>query len=257
MMFKAMVLLKRKPGLTLQQFIDHYENNHAPLGVKYQTRMVRYIRHYLHPSPYPLDGTIVEAEYDVLTELWFEDKAAYDEGMALMMAPEANAVLNEDEARFLDLTKSRLAYIEEHESEIPGQVGVRDNRKDIRSLVLLQRKPGMTMDEFIDHYETVHAHLGVKHSETLARYRRFFLRPAPYPLDGTVVEPAYDVATEVSFASKEDRDHATANMMKPEVNAIIEADESTFIHKPTRRFMGLESHESVLPWVDPSRFTTW
>ena len=256
-MFKAMVLLKRKPGLTLQQFIDHYEGSHAPLGVKYQTRMVRYIRHYLHPSPYPLDGTVVEAEYDVLTELWFEDKAAYDEGMALMMAPEANKVLNEDEARFLDLTNSRLAFIEEHESDMPGQTGVRDNRKDVRSMVLLQRKPGLTMEEFIDHYENVHANLGITLGKTMSRYRRLFLRPAPYPLDGTVVEPAYDVATEVSFASKEDRDRATANMMAPEANAIVEADEATFIHKPTRRFMGLESHESVLPWVDPSRFTTW
>lgn len=256
-MFKVMVLLKRKPGLTLQQFIDHYESNHAPLGVKYQTKMVRYIRHYLHALPYPLDGTIVEAEYDVLTELWFEDKQAYDEGMALMKEPEANAVLTEDEARFLDLTKSRLAYVEEHESELPGQSGVRDNRNDLRSIVLLQRRPDLTLDEFIDHYETVHAHLGVKHSETLSRYRRFFLRPAPYPLDGTVVEPAYDVATEVSFATKEDQMQATANMMKPEINAIIEADEATFIHKPTRRFMGVESHESILPWVDHSRHTTW
>ena len=257
-MFKAMVLLKRKPGLTLQQFIDHYENNHAPLGVKYQTKMVRYIRHYLHPSPYPLDGTVTEAEYDVLTELWFEDKQAYDEGMALMITGEANSVLSEDETRFLDLTKSRLAYVEEHESALPvGGPAPRDNTGDLRSIVLLKRKPGLTIEEFIDHYENIHAHLGVKYAEVMSRYRRLFLRPAPYPLDGTVVEPAYDVATEVSFASKADQQRATANMMVPEINAIIEADEATFIDKPTRRFMGVESHESVLPWVEPGRYKGW
>jgi len=249
-MFKAMVLLKRKAGLSLEQFIDHYEGSHAPLGVKYQTKMVRYLRHYLHPSPYPLDGTVVEAEYDVLTELWFPDRAAYDEGMALMMAPEANKVLNEDEARFLDLSRSRLAFIEEHESDMPGQTGVRDNTKDLRSIVLLKRKPGLSLEDFIDHYENTHAHLGITLGKTMSRYRRLFLRPAPYPLDGSVVEPEYDVATEVSFVSREDQQKATANMMDIETNAIIEADEATFIHKPTRRFMGVKTHESVLPWVE-------
>lgn len=249
-MFKAMVLLKRKAGLSLQDFIDHYEGNHAPLGVKYQTKMVRYLRHYLHPSPYPLDGSVIEAEYDVLTELWFPDRKAYDEGMALMMAPEANRVLNEDEQRFLDLDKSRLAFIEEHESALPGQTAPRDNTQDIRSIVLLKRKPGLSMQDFIDHYENIHADLGISHGKTMSRYRRLFLHPAPYPLDGSVVEPAYDVATEVSFASKADQEQASANMMEPATNAIIEADEATFIHKLTRRFMGVETHESVLPWVD-------
>lgn len=254
-MFKAMVLLKRKPGLTLQQFIDHYENNHAPLGVQYQKKMVRYIRHFLHPSPYPLDGTVVEAEYDVLTELWFEDKQAYDEGMALMMEPEANKVLSEDEERFLDLSKSRLVFIEEHESRLPWMGdGIRDNSKDIRSIVLLKRRPDLTLDQFIDYYENHHAPLGVKYSPTLSRYRRFFLRPAPYPLDGSIVEPAYDVATEVSFVDKEAQAKASELIGAPDVAPIVEADEDKFIYKPTRRFMGVETHESVLPWVDTSRF---
>lgn len=250
-MFKAMVLLKRKPGLSLQQFIDHYENNHAPLGVKYQTKMVRYIRHYLHPSPYPLDGSVVEAEYDVLTELWFEDKQAYDEGMALMMAPEANAVLSEDEVRFLDLGKSRLAYIEDHESVLPWMASAPGDRsKDVRSIVLLKRKDGMTLDEFIAYYENNHAPLGVQYSPTLSRYRRMFLRPAPYPLDGTIVEPAYDVATEVSFADRAAQAKGTQLMMVPQTNAIIEADETNFLDKVSRRFVGVETHESVLPWVE-------
>lgn len=254
-MFKAIVLLKRKPGLTLQQFIDHYENNHAPLGVKYQTKMVRYLRHFLHPSPYPLDGSVVEAEYDVLTELWFEDRQAYEEGMVLMMEPEANAVLSEDEVRFLDLTKSRLAFVEEHESVLPWMGSAkRDHSRDIRSIVLLKRRPDLTFDQFVDYYENQHAPLGVKYSPTLSRYRRLFLRPAPYPLDGSIVEAAYDVATEVSFANREDQAKASELISAPDVAPLVEADEDKFIHKPTRRFMGVETHESVLPWVDANRF---
>lgn len=118
-MFKVLVLLKRKPGLSMEEFIHHYETSHAPLGVKYQTRMKRYVRHYLRPAPYALDGSVVEAEYDVITELWFDDKAAYEEGMALMREPEANQILNADEERFLDLGRSRMVFVEEHESALP------------------------------------------------------------------------------------------------------------------------------------------
>jgi hypothetical protein len=37
-MFKVVVLLKRKPGLSMSEFLDRYENGHALFGVKYQTR---------------------------------------------------------------------------------------------------------------------------------------------------------------------------------------------------------------------------
>jgi EthD domain len=256
-MFKLMFLLKRKPGLTMQQFIDHYEGTHAPLAVKLHPSMVRYMRHFLHAVPYPLDGTLQEAEYDVLTEMWFENKAAYDEAMALAAESAVMARIREDEAHLFDMSKFSMSFVEEHESRLPGQTGVRDNRKDVRSMVLLQRKPGLTLDEFIEHYEIVHAPLGVKYSETQSRYRRFYLRPSLMSRSGTMSQPAYDVATEVSFASREDMKHAVGQMKKPEINAIIEADEATFIHKPTRRLVALESHESVLPWVDQARFTTW
>jgi len=248
-MFKAMVLLKRKPGMSMQDFIDHYETRHAPLGVKYQTRMKRYIRHFLHPAPYPLDGVKLEPEYDVLTELWFDDRRSYDEGMALMTAEEANRVLSEDEQRFLDLSKSRLAFIEEHESRLPGNKSP-DARTDARCFVLLKRKQGTTIEQFIDHYENRHQQLGVKYSgEMMSRYRRFFLKPAPYPLDGSIVEPAYDVATEVSFSARKAMAGGSGRMRDPEVNRIIEADEESFVDRSTRRFVFAESHESVLPWV--------
>lgn len=245
-MFKVMVMLKRKPGLSLQDFIDYYENNHAPLGVKYQTKMKRYIRHYLHAAPYPLDGTIVEAEYDVLTEIWFDDRAAFDEGTALMMAPEAQKVLAEDEKRFVDTTKNRTAFIEEHETEFPAKAG--KDEKSIKCYVLLKRKPELTVDEFIDYYENKHAPLGVKYSAVaMSGYKRIFFRPAPYMLDGTVREPAYDVATEVTFANQEDMVLAKNLMTDPEINAIIEADEANFLDRNTRNFMFVKDRESVLP----------
>ena len=118
-MFKVLVLLKRKKGMSLDEFINYYETKHSALGVKYQTKMKRYIRHYLKPIPYPLDGSVQEPEYDVLTELWFDDQKAFEDGMALMRAPEANAVLSEDEKNLFDLSKNCLVAVEDHESDLP------------------------------------------------------------------------------------------------------------------------------------------
>lgn len=68
--FKILALLARKPGMSLSDFIEYYDTKHAPLGIKTQTIMTRYMRHYLHPIRYPLTGTEQqEAEYDVVTEI--------------------------------------------------------------------------------------------------------------------------------------------------------------------------------------------
>jgi len=246
-MFKAMVLLKRKPGMTLKEFIDYYETRHAPLGVKYQTKMSRYIRRFLHPLPYPLDGKILEPAYDVLTELHFKDRQTYEEGMQLMLAPEANKVLSEDEKKFLDLPSSRLVFVEDRESKIPGVQGT--PKENVKAIVLLKRRAGMTMDEFVNYYENNHAPLGVKYGTGMSRYQRHFLRPAPYPLDGSLHEAEYDVATEVSFANAEDAKRAQDAMAAPEANKIVSEDETKVFNLVTRRFVSVEDHESHLPWM--------
>ena len=35
-MFKVMALLKRKPGLSLEEFIERYEGEHVPFVMKYR-----------------------------------------------------------------------------------------------------------------------------------------------------------------------------------------------------------------------------
>jgi hypothetical protein len=118
-MFKVMILLKRKRGLSMSEFIDMYENGHAALGVKHQTKMNRYIRHYLHPAGGPLDGQVVEPEYDVATEMWFNDQKTFEEGMALLQDPGVLAELAADEETLFDRGKTRLVIMEDRESVLP------------------------------------------------------------------------------------------------------------------------------------------
>jgi hypothetical protein len=43
-MFKVMWLLKRKKGITFEQFRDHYENSHSILGKKYLGHLAETLR---------------------------------------------------------------------------------------------------------------------------------------------------------------------------------------------------------------------
>ena len=115
-MFTVIGLFKRRPGMTMDEFINHYENVHAKLGAKCLPTLVEYKRRYLYPVPYPLDGSIVEAEYDVITEMTFVDRAASEAAYAALAEGECNILLSEDEENLFDKPKNRLLHVEEHSS---------------------------------------------------------------------------------------------------------------------------------------------
>ena len=50
--WKILLLMKRKPGISMEEFRDHYENNHIPLCRPYMSGIARYFRRYLEPQPH-------------------------------------------------------------------------------------------------------------------------------------------------------------------------------------------------------------
>jgi ketosteroid isomerase-like protein len=123
-MFKVMMLLKRKPGLSLEEFIERYEGEHVPLAERHTTSLQGYIRHYLHPASHVVQGDVIdEPEYDVITELWYRDRVAYEQQQeSLRMRPEAIASVIADEETLFDRTKSRTVYVEDHASVLGGSM---------------------------------------------------------------------------------------------------------------------------------------
>ena len=62
---KLVLLLKRKPGMSLDDFKAHYELHHAPFGVSVMPLARCYIRRYLESASEEMG----EPPYDVLTEV--------------------------------------------------------------------------------------------------------------------------------------------------------------------------------------------
>ena len=108
-MIKYMFALKRKPGLSLEEFKDYYENHHAPLVAR-NSRIVGYRRNYIIPGGYTaphVDHQIEEPEYDVISEMWFEDLDALREAEKNLEG-EFGRLLREDELKVFDMTPGAL-----------------------------------------------------------------------------------------------------------------------------------------------------
>jgi hypothetical protein len=107
-MVRILWLLKRKPGISFDQFRSHYETSHAALGQRYFGHLLLgYRRNY----DLGVDGTFPgppSPGYDCITEWTLRDAAALDEIFRLLVDPEIAPVFREDEAKFLDSTQTRL-----------------------------------------------------------------------------------------------------------------------------------------------------
>jgi hypothetical protein len=117
---KLIFLFKRKPGLTHEQFREHYETSHVPLVHKYLNHLfVDYRRNYVtdvrgHDGQTDR-GAPSEQDigFDAITELWFENEAAIEE-MNRITADEAiGRLFYEDELKFFDRAACRIVTCDE------------------------------------------------------------------------------------------------------------------------------------------------
>ena len=106
--YKAIIGLKRRPGMSVAEFRDYYENVHTRVAGKYtQPGMCHYSRRYLDPLPH-LDTKVVhEPEFDVITELWYDDKQAFDGLVWMVSKGRIPEDVFEDEQRVFDREKTR------------------------------------------------------------------------------------------------------------------------------------------------------
>lgn len=120
---KFMVLLKRRPDLTPEQFKQHYENNHVPLAEPMIGHLlVGFQRHYPgEMSDFASDdwtdgrmsgGAPDGCGYDAISIYEFRDEAAMAELAEILKRPEIQKALVEDENRFLDRPACRMGLCE-------------------------------------------------------------------------------------------------------------------------------------------------
>ena len=119
-MIKVVTLLTRKPGMSREAFIEHYETHHRKIGEKYLSGFaVKYQRRYLAVAD-AANHAPNELPFDVLMEIWYPDQVALNGAMAVLSTDEAQAEIAADEKRLFDRDLIRSYTVEEYESEMPA-----------------------------------------------------------------------------------------------------------------------------------------
>ena len=112
-MIKVVTLLTRKPGMSREAFIEHYETHHRIIGERYLSGFAtKYQRRYLRSAGFrELDGDA--PPFDVLMEIWYPDQEALNGAHRQFSLPHRALGLSHVQERGLGSVDTRLQCTEQ------------------------------------------------------------------------------------------------------------------------------------------------
>jgi hypothetical protein len=163
-LIKLICFIKRKPGLSIADFRDHWLNRHGPLIDSlpdFRRHIVRYEQNCRLDIDYERDR---EIGFDGVTVQWFESRRDF---YAFVMEPTYKDTIYIDEEKFLD--RSGISFVLTEEPDVvidgtPDRPGA-----EIKLIAMLQRKPDIDRDAFRKHWAGKHASI-FRDTPELARH---------------------------------------------------------------------------------------
>ena len=117
-MIKVIMPMRRKEGMTIDEFREYYETKHRIIGEKYLTGYAtKYIRRFTN-ALVDRSGNLSDPEYDVIMEVWYPDEATLKACGEKLSQPEIAKEIREDEERIFDTRYMRSYTVDEFESEL-------------------------------------------------------------------------------------------------------------------------------------------
>ena len=172
-MIKAVIFFKRRPGMSLAAFHEHWRVQHAAIIVRLPG-----IRRYV--QNYPLG----DAPFDAIAESSFDDTQAMK---TLARTPQYAEVL-EDEPRFIDRPTMGSIITEEHVLK-DGAASAH------KTMLFIKRKADVPIDDF---FRALLEDGGrAARADGVVRYAQCHTRRSAYDSGRT---PAYDAVTTAWFA---------------------------------------------------------
>lgn len=117
-MFKQISMMKRRPGLTMEQFIEQYESGHAKFGEKLFANARRYVRRYVQPQKNPLTGETQDLDFDVIMEIWWDSEADYTEAMKAVASSDLLPAIGESGTKLFASHDNPAFSVVEYDSEL-------------------------------------------------------------------------------------------------------------------------------------------
>lgn len=122
-MIKQIVFLRKRDDISMQAFIDYYENQHSQLSEKLDAppplpNAQRYVRRYLTPEPNPLTGEVIDPGYDCIMEIWWNTREDFETAMRGLGNPEFLDARKADELKLFASNNNPVCTVVEYESPV-------------------------------------------------------------------------------------------------------------------------------------------
>jgi len=109
-MIKVIGLLRRKPGVSQEEFFRHWKDHHGPLSMRvkgFGDRVRKYVQVHKVPTPAGAqeeryNQASLPMDYDGAVELWFDNLEDMQKAFAALADPDACKELRTDEDSFID-----------------------------------------------------------------------------------------------------------------------------------------------------------
>ncbi len=173
-MFKLLGLLKRREGLSPDDFQSWWRERHAPIARRLPG-LRRYVQNHTRLGGYARR----EPVWDGVAELWFDDADAFRSAIG----SEEMAAARADEPNFMDVSRLRTLMCYEH--VVVDEPAPPDPAKLISFLV---RRRDLSVEAFQAHWREQHGPIAAR-SPGMRRYVQCHVRPGSYGRDP---EPVYD-----------------------------------------------------------------
>lgn len=98
-MIKVLAILKRKAGLTQEEFLIYWKEKHGPLVAKIVPGLKRYVQCH------PLEVPGIEHEFDGIAELWWDDIESYRSYLTIWMQSDEGKMMRDDMEKFIDTSQ--------------------------------------------------------------------------------------------------------------------------------------------------------
>jgi uncharacterized protein (TIGR02118 family) len=118
-MVKLVYCLRKRADISSEELYRYWQNEHGPLVRKFAEAIQakKYVQsHTIAPDLNQIfrDGRGLAEPYDGITEVWWDDLESLKAGMESEVGREAHQALMEDEAKFVDFSRTRIFMTEEH-----------------------------------------------------------------------------------------------------------------------------------------------
>jgi EthD domain len=121
-MIKIIMLIKKRPDFTREEFMDYYDNKHVPFLHSILTKgAALHRRNFVIPTHQDIAaGNNLDqdknTDYDVICEVFYEDLETAESVMKDFEDPEIRRMVEEDEARFQVPGSIKRYMVDVHET---------------------------------------------------------------------------------------------------------------------------------------------